>query len=158
MFSKSGNRKPENDGARDMPSIIARNLRITGNLESDGDIQVDGVVEGDIKSQRLTISEQATVRGAIDCEEVTIAGTVTGQVRAKAVSLLKDARVVADITQDKLSIESGAFFEGNTRHFPKEETMRKVESVSAPTLLRKVAGSDISGPRPLPGGNDGADD
>ncbi len=157
MFSKANSRKAEMDGGRAMPSIISRNLRIVGNLESDGDIQVDGVIEGDIKSQRLTISEQATVRGAIEADDVTIAGSVTGQIRAKTVSLLKDARVVADIVQERLSIEAGAFFEGNTRHLTKDEPLSRKPEGGATPLLRKVSGgSDMSGPRAI--GGDGAAD
>src|SRR3546814_1266085 len=42
-----------------VPSIISADLRITGNLKSDGDIQVDGHVEGDIDSATLTVGEGA---------------------------------------------------------------------------------------------------
>ena len=93
MFSKA-NKAAKRSGGSDrpvMPSIISANLRITGNLESEGDIQIDGVVEGDIKSESLTVSDSATVRGAIDAETVTIAGSVTGQIKAKSVTLMRTA-------------------------------------------------------------------
>src|SRR3546814_11413014 len=51
-----------------VPSIISADLRITGNLKSDGDIQVDGHVEGDIDSATLTVGEGAHVKGHISCE------------------------------------------------------------------------------------------
>ena len=90
------------------PSIISSDLSINGNLNSGGDIQVDGTVEGDIVSKKLTVSSSATVRGAI------------GQIKARHVPLIKTARVIADVVQERLSIEPGAFFEGNCRHFPPE--------------------------------------
>src|SRR3546814_6313312 len=49
-------------GQRGVPSIISADLRITGNLKSDGDIQVDGHVEGDIDSATLTVGEGAHVK------------------------------------------------------------------------------------------------
>ena len=106
------------------PSIISSDLSINGNLTSGGDIQVDGTVEGDIVSKKLTVSSSATVRGAIECETVVIAGSVTGQIKARHVTLIKTARVIADVVQERLSIEPGAFFEGNCRHFPAEAEKR----------------------------------
>ena len=100
------------------PSIISSDLSINGNLNSGGDIQVDGTVEGDIVSKKLTVSSSATVRGTIEAETVVIAGSVTGQIKARHVTLIKTARVIADVVQERLSIEPGAFFEGNSRHFP----------------------------------------
>src|SRR5262245_7500314 len=103
MFSKSGKNRSEAEGARAMPSILARDLRVTGNVHSDGDIQVDGSVEGDIRTGRLTIGESGRVRGAVEAETVTVAGTVNGSIKGRVVSLLRSARVVADIVQEQLS-------------------------------------------------------
>src|SRR3546814_20241801 len=69
--------------SRGGPSIISADLRITGNLKSDGDIQVDGHVEGDIDSATLTVGEGAHVKGHISCESVRVCGTVDGAVKAK---------------------------------------------------------------------------
>ena len=123
MFSKQ--KKPSKPDAMvttkpSAPSIISADLSINGNLNSGGDIQVDGTVEGDIVSNTLTISGSATVRGAIEAETVVIAGSVTGQIKARHVTLSKTARVIAGVVQERLSIEPGAFFEGNCRHFPGE--------------------------------------
>ncbi len=106
------------------PSIISSDLSINGILNSGGDIQVDGTVEGDIVSKKLTVSSSATVRGAIEAETVVIAGSVTGQIKARHVTLIKTARVIADVVQERLSVEPGAFFEGNCRHFPPEGEKR----------------------------------
>ena len=119
------------------PSIISSDLSINCNLNSDGNIQVDGTVEGDIVSNKLTISSTAVVRGAIEAETVVIAGAVTGQIKARHVTLIKTARVIADVIQERLSIEPGAFFEGNCRHFPAQEekkTQAKIEALKPHAL------------------------
>ncbi len=121
------------------PSIISSDLTISGNLNSDGDVQVDGTIEGDIISNKLTVSSSATVRGAIECDTVVIAGHVTGQIKARHVTLAKTARVIADVIQERLSIEPGAFFEGNCRHFPSEgekKALPKLEPVK-PAVARR---------------------
>ncbi|MBH67845.1 MAG: hypothetical protein CMM58_05785 [Rhodospirillaceae bacterium] len=103
------------------PSLLSSDLIITGNLESTGDMQIDGTIDGDVKSTIVTISSSGVVRGTIEAEEVTIAGQVTGQIRARHVVLLKGAKVIADLIQDKLSIEPGAFFEGSCSQYTAEE-------------------------------------
>ena len=110
-----------NQGKNIAPSLLSSDLVINGNLESSGDMQVDGTIEGDIKSLKLTVSASAVVRGTIEAEQVTIAGSVTGQIKAKQVTLNKGARVIADLIQDRLTIEPGAFFEGNCRRFPSDD-------------------------------------
>ncbi len=127
------------------PSIISSDLSINGNLNSGGDIQVDGTVEGDIVSKKLTVSSSATVRGAIEAETVVIAGSVTGQIKARHVTLIKTARVIADVVQERLSIEPGAFFEGNCRHFPTEsdkKSLPKLEPVK-PAVAKQGNGAAI---------------
>jgi len=102
-------------GQSGVPSIISADLRVTGNLKSDGDIQVDGHIEGDIDSATLTVGEGAHVKGHISCESVRVCGTVDGAVKAKSVVMAKTARVIGDIIHDSLAIEAGAFIEGNIK-------------------------------------------
>ncbi|NQW10578.1 MAG: polymer-forming cytoskeletal protein [Alphaproteobacteria bacterium] len=124
MFNQKKTVKTDGSQKPVAPSIISADLSINGNLTSDGDIQVDGTVEGDIVSKKLTVSSSATVRGAVEAETVVISGAVTGQIKARHVTLLNTARVIADVVQERLSIEPGAFFEGNCRHFPSESEVR----------------------------------
>ena len=109
------------------PSLLSSDLTITGNLESGGDMQIDGTIDGDIKSFTLTVSESGVIRGTIDAEEVTIAGSVTGQIKARHVILVKGAKVIADLIQDRLSIEPGAFFEGNCRQYTDENEPEAIQ-------------------------------
>ncbi len=95
-----------------VPSIISPDLEIVGDLKSDGEIQIDGTVKGDIKAHMLTVGEQGKIDGSTVAETVRIFGTVNGRVQAKTVHLDKCAKVTADITHETLSIEAGAYFEG----------------------------------------------
>ena len=96
-----------------VPSIISPDLKIVGDLKSDGEIQIDGAVKGDIKAAMLTVGEQGKIDGSTVAETVRIFGTVNGRVQAKTVHLEKSARVMAEITHETLTIETGAYFEGN---------------------------------------------
>jgi cytoskeletal protein CcmA (bactofilin family) len=153
MFSRASNKGSDGAAAvqkSSVPSIISADLRITGNLESDGDIQIDGTVDGDIRSGRITVSETAVVKGALEAETVRIAGKVTGQIKARQVTLLKSAKVVADVMQESIAVEPGASFEGNCRHYSRETAVtpapRKVEALIAPTMPRKPPVEAIKSP------------
>ncbi len=95
-----------------VPSIISPDLEIVGDLKSDGEIQIDGTVKGDIEGRQLTVGEQGKIDGSTVAETVRIFGTVNGRVQAKTVRLDASARVTADITHENLAIEAGAYFEG----------------------------------------------
>lgn len=94
------------------PSIISSNMRVSGNLLSEGDVQIDGIIDGDICSLHLTVGENAVVNGSIIGERVRISGTVNGEITARVVELSSTARVTGDVNHDSLSIEAGAYLQG----------------------------------------------
>ena len=98
------------------PSIISADMAIQGALSSLGDIQVDGRVDGDVRSCGLVIGEKAEIHGEIFAEELTVRGKVVGRIHAKKVTLAATSHVEGDILHEALSVEAGAFFEGNCRH------------------------------------------
>lgn len=87
-------------------------MRVLGDLESDGDVQVDGRVDGDLRIRTVTVGQGATVNGAIYGDTIRIAGTVNGEIRGGSVILGDTARVIGDIHHKTLSIEAGAFLQG----------------------------------------------
>ena len=97
--------KPKNEGKPQVPSIISANLKIVGNLVSDGDVQVDGLIEGDVNSRSLTVSENASIHGQVEADTVRIHGTVHGQIKAINVAMGPTARVVGDVIHTNLVIE-----------------------------------------------------
>jgi len=98
------------------PSIISADMALQGSIISDGEVQLDGSVEGNIRAGSLTIGEEASVDGEVIAETVIIRGKVKGSIRARQVQLAATARIEGDIVHSALSMESGAFFDGNCRH------------------------------------------
>ena len=98
------------------PSIISADLVVNGTLTSTGDIQIDGRVEGDVRSAGLVIGDKAFINGEILAEEVTIRGRVQGSIRARKVLLCSTSHVEGNILHEAFAVETGAFFEGNCRH------------------------------------------
>ncbi len=122
MFSKANKRaaatminEPKTSMRSGIPSIISADMKIVGLVESAGDIQIDGTVEGDVASRTLTVSDTANVRGSISADTVRVSGTVKGGISAKSVTLTRSAKVEGDIVHQALVIESGANFEGQCK-------------------------------------------
>lgn len=98
------------------PSIISADLMVKGTLTSTGDIQIDGKVEGDVRSMGLVIGEQAEIRGEVHADDVVVRGKVLGRIRARKILLASTSHVEGDILHEAFAVEAGAFFEGNCRH------------------------------------------
>jgi len=96
-------------------SLISNDLTITGNLETAGDIQVEGTIEGDIRAHLLTVGESAMIKGEVVADDVVVNGRVTGRLRGLKVRLSSSARVEGDIIHKTIAIESGAHFEGSVQ-------------------------------------------
>ncbi|MDR5651349.1 bactofilin family protein [Ruixingdingia sedimenti] len=101
--------------AKPAASVLSSDLTVVGNLKTTGDIQVEGVVEGDIRAHLLTVGESATIRGEIVADDIVINGRVIGRVRGLKVRLTSTARVEGDIIHKTIAIESGAHFEGSVQ-------------------------------------------
>lgn len=95
-----------------VPSILGSDLIITGDIKTDGDVQIDGRLDGNIKAGNVTIGEQGAVNGKISANSVHVRGKITGKVDAVSVDLAETANVQADLVQDQLMIANGAFFDG----------------------------------------------
>jgi len=96
-----------------VPSIISSDVVIKGNVTTSGEIQLDGTIEGDVKTKNLTIGEHGTVKGKVDADDVIVKGTVNGSIKGRSVRLEKTAKLTGDICHQTLSIEAGAFIEGS---------------------------------------------
>ena len=96
-------------------SSLSSDLIVKGNLQTTGDIQIEGTIEGDIRAHLLTIGEGATIRGEVIADDVVINGRVIGKVRGLKVRLTSSAKVEGDIIHKTIAIESGAHFEGSVQ-------------------------------------------
>ena len=150
MFTKDTKTKSDSLGAEtgtygssagpasSAPSIISADLKITGNMSSNGDIQIDGRIDGDVESKSLTIGEGAEVNGTISCERVRVCGKVSGEIRATSVVLARSAKVDGDIAHKTLEIEAGASLQGGVRQLEsapvaaarKDDQAAKADNVS----------------------------
>jgi len=120
-----------------MASVISKALKITGELESTEDIQIDGQIEGDVRGVGVKIGQNAKVKGTVFGDEVELAGTIEGKIESKKVILASTARMTGDIWHQEIKIESGAYINGNLKPELSKADSRPVSksmTATAPSL------------------------
>jgi cytoskeletal protein CcmA (bactofilin family) len=93
-------------------TVITSDIHIFGSVQTDGEIEIEGQVEGDVRSGHLTVGKSGAITGDITAREVVIRGKVQGGIRASRIIIQAGAHVESDISYDKLSIEEDAHFKG----------------------------------------------
>ena len=107
-------------------ALIDTGLNVKGDLETEGELQIDGQIVGNISCGHLVIGKDGAVRGDIKADEVIIRGKTEGAIRARRLMLQESARVVGNISYERMSMEEGAQFTG-TSNQPQDETIARVE-------------------------------
>jgi cytoskeletal protein CcmA (bactofilin family) len=95
-------------------ALIGPSTRIRGRVSGDGDLTIEGQVEGDISIRgSLTIESGGTAASNVDANVVTIAGTLEGDVNATGqVTIASGSRVRGNMRGSGVAIEDGAQFIG----------------------------------------------
>jgi cytoskeletal protein CcmA (bactofilin family) len=104
-----------------MPSIIGADLKVVGNLVCDGDIDVQGTVQGDIEAATVTVDKDARIDGSIRARSLIVSGLVDGEMEATEISLTSTARVTGELIHETLSVDPGASLEARLSRLTKEK-------------------------------------
>ncbi len=95
-------------------AVIGRTTRVRGRVSGDGNLVIEGSVEGDITVRGdLTIAEGGRATSTVDADAVTLQGELEGDVRARGgVRIEAGARVRGDVQSESIELEEGAEFVG----------------------------------------------
>ncbi|MEX2593499.1 MAG: polymer-forming cytoskeletal protein [Anditalea sp.] len=95
-------------------NLIAQETSIVGDIITNGNIRVEGKVEGALKSgNKIVIGDVAHVIGDIHALEAEVSGHIDGEIHCSETLYLKrTAYINGDIFAKKLIIENGALFNG----------------------------------------------
>ncbi len=95
-------------------SLISAGTTLTGDLNSNADLRIDGTLVGNINSTaKVIIGANGTVKGDINGQQADILGRVTGAVKVKELLQLKGSSVIqGNIHAGKLQVEPTATFNG----------------------------------------------
>ncbi|MDE2383281.1 MAG: polymer-forming cytoskeletal protein [Alphaproteobacteria bacterium] len=104
---------PQKQGGAAEPSYISRDARFVGDLFADGEIHIDGLVQGSVHAHTCLVENNGEVQGSISAQFVLVRGRVLGPIAATQVTIQKGAHVEGNVLHEGLSIEQGAFVMGS---------------------------------------------
>lgn len=116
MFNSNKKRMGKtNDADSFARNHIAKGTSISGDIETNGDIRIDGVLVGTLKSTgKVVVGNTGSIDGDIICQNSNVSGKVKGKITVKELLALQaSASINGDIITGKLSIEPGATFTGS---------------------------------------------
>ena len=129
--------------SKPIETTIGPNTHVKGDIQGDGGLRVDGVIEGNIETTgNLVISESAKVLAEVKAKNVSIAGAVRGNIEANRVEILDTGRVWGDLTIKSLLINEGAYLRGQT-YMPQDLKPPEIEGIAVakpkPPTVKKEA-------------------
>ena len=119
-------------------NIIGVGTVITGDIQSKGDIRIDGTLKGAVKtSGKVVVGQAGIIEGDVECNNADIAGTLNAKISvAQLLSLKATAKLTGDLVTNKLAIEPGAAFTG---HCSMGAVIKDIKHVEKTTTKEKTA-------------------
>lgn len=124
----------------EIPSVISEDMNILGNIISDGYIDINGNVEGNVKCKSVTVRERGYIRGDVVAETVNIYGEVDGLIKAKNVHLFSTCKIAGVIMHESMSVEDGAFIDGQCKRMDRVLELESASSEVDDSNVRFLSG------------------
>ncbi len=98
-------------------NAIGKGTFLEGNIETYGNIRIEGKVTGHVKSKsKIVLGNSSQVNGNITALNADIEGEVKGKIEIAELLVLKATAVIhGDIFTGKLVVEPGAVFNGSCK-------------------------------------------
>jgi cytoskeletal protein CcmA (bactofilin family) len=95
-------------------NVLAQGIEIIGTIQFQNDMIIDGMVEGEIRSEKgkVTIGENAKIKGDVRAGDVKMFGQVEGSIHSTRCELKANSKLLGDITTKSLKMEEGALLSG----------------------------------------------
>jgi len=133
MFNKDQKEVQEHNNSS---NIIGKGTILEGNIETFGNIRVEGKLIGNVKTKsKAAFGPSAQVEGNVLAQNAEIEGHVSGTVEISDVLILKSTSVIdGDIVTNKLIVESGAAFNGSCKMGVKTKEIKIGQTPETPLL------------------------
>ncbi len=126
MFNKEINKS----NVKKTETIIGKSIKVKGNFHGQGNIIIDGEVEGDIKTDGdLFAGENSVILANIIAKNANISGKIKGNIKVSGyLEVSAKANIKGDISAKELSVAKGAIINGNCEMLIKEANNQKINT------------------------------
>ena len=96
-------------------SIISKGMSIKGNVISDGILEIEGDVDGDITGNIITLRETSSVKGNIVAKILNVKGKFVGIIKSEKINVSEHANINGTLEYMSLCVEDGAIIEADLK-------------------------------------------
>jgi cytoskeletal protein CcmA (bactofilin family) len=146
--SQSSPSPKPNASKKAVPSVVSSDMHVLGNIVSEGSIDFDGTIDGNIRCASLVLRHNGKINGEIHADTVQVFGNVKGLIKAKSVQLHSTCCVEGIIMHEVISIEDGAVIDGKIKRTNKitstpptlapEDEYEETDGSLSPKLLENI--------------------
>jgi cytoskeletal protein CcmA (bactofilin family) len=120
-------------GFKDAETIIGPSVMVKGNLTSNGNIVIEGILKGGLKTTgNVFIGDKAEIAADIEAKSARVGGEIKGNIKIEGVlEIVSSAKIFGDIECASISIETGAILNGKctmTKDYQPEKDSQKNKS------------------------------
>lgn len=140
MFTTKEEKKAA-DEITNSSNVIGKGTVLEGNIETSGNIRIEGKIIGNLKSKsKVALGHSSVVDGNVSAQNADVEGTVKGKVEIADMLVLKSTAVVhGDISTGKLVVEPGAVFNGTCKMGAAVKDIKSAEHASANAYRSEAA-------------------
>ncbi len=131
-----GNKNTSTEGSA--INLIGNGTQITGDINSTGDVRIDGTLFGNITLEgRLVIGNNGKIDGNVTCQNADVSGEIKGKLNVNETLVLKStSKILGDIVTGKIAIEPGALFTGTCNM---GAIVKNINNVAEKSIASKTA-------------------
>jgi cytoskeletal protein CcmA (bactofilin family) len=132
MFTDAKKTRPQ-QGLLSQQNTIAQGTIFEGDLKSEGDFRIEGVIQGTLITKgKVVIGNTGKIDGSLSCKNADIEGGFKGKLTVQeTLSLRATARIEGEVETGKLAVEPGASFNA---HCQMKDSVKELKTESKPTL------------------------
>lgn len=134
-----GSERPVHSNPAAAASVIGVDILVTGDIEAEVDLHIEGRVLGNVRCATLILGERSSVKGKVLAQRVRVSGVIDGAVETIDLAVEATARVKGEISFSRLRVANGGVIEGTITHKPlprgaAEESRLKLVEQPAPKV------------------------
>lgn len=114
-------------------SRIESSTKVKGDIQSQGDFRIDGILEGSIKTKgKVVVGKDGKIKGVVSCSNADVEGKISGNLFVSNTLSLRSTSIIdGDVVIGKIIVESGATFNA-TCSMNKEDNKADFKVVKKP--------------------------
>jgi cytoskeletal protein CcmA (bactofilin family) len=130
----SNSKQQDVDKISNASTNIGKGATLQGNIDTFGNVRVDGKLIGDIRSKsKVATGNASIVEGSITAQNAEIEGEVKGSLEIAELLVLKSTAIIhGDILTTKMVVEAGAIFNGKCQMGDVEQIKKMMGKVETP--------------------------